>query len=375
MNKITGTAIGIVLIVLLILVYLSAFIVTETQQAVITQLGRPVGVIAGVSTFLNEETLQKSVEGYEERNNTSLYIKLGAGLYFKIPFIQDVQFFDNRILEYDSSPESITTADKKRVLVDNFARWRISDPLLFLQRVQSIPLAQSTLDDIIYSALREQLGEYEFIEIIRSSNKLLEDNQSEIPNQKLVEIQQGRTEIMNRVTEICKNTAETEYGIQILDVRIKRVDLPDENLKSVFENMSAERQRIAAQYQEEGKRDAAIIRAQTDREVKSMIAKAEQKAQVIRGEADAEAARIYAEGFVQENEAGNNETISGFQDDPEFFKFIRSLEALELGLDANTSLFLGTDNQLLRMLERPYDPVANPSVKQSNGAVPNFNTN
>lgn len=355
MKKALVIIIGLVIVVILFLLYSATFIVTEREQAVVTQFGRPVGVIAGESPLLDKDKLSKSIQDYAERNNNPVYLRFGAGLYFKTPFIQDVVFFDNRVLEYDSNPESITTLDKKRVVMDNFARWRISDPLKYLQRVQTEPQAQSRLDDIIYSILRSELGEYEFIEIIRSTNNLLQDKESEIPKAKLVSIEHGRTDIMQKVAEMCNKESEQEYGIQILDVRIKRADLPDENLKSVFENMAAERQRIAAKYREEGKRDAAIIRAQTDREVKSMLAEAEQKAKVIRGEADAQAAQIYAEGFSKEDENGNKETIEGFKDNPGFFRFIRSLEALEMSMDSETSFILDTNNELMKMLERPYE--------------------
>ncbi len=341
----------IVLLLGLIVVLSSAFIVTEMEQAIITQFGRPVRVIGGESNFVDKDALQKSIENYNQGNDTNIGLAFGAGLYFKVPFIQNVQFFDDRILEYDSDKASITTRDKKRIVVDNFARWRISDPLRFKIRLQTESLAQSQLDDIIYSVLRSQLGKYDFIEIIRSTNNILEDTESEIPEQKLIPIEVGRVSIMETVTELCRESAE-EYGILIIDVRIKRADLPEGNLQAVYQNMTAERDRIANKYIEEGKRDAEIIRAKTDRTVQTMIAEAEREARVIEGEADAEAARFYARGFIKEVTGGDPIQVEGFESDPEFYQFTRSLDALEKTLDVNTNLILDTNNDLMKYLDK-----------------------
>ncbi len=340
----------IVIFLGLLLLFSSAFIVSEMEQAIVTKFGRPVRVIAGESNFMDKEELEAEVEEYNQNSKTNVRLDFGAGLYFKTPFINQVEFFDDRILEYDSDAASITTRDKKRLVVDNFARWRISDPLRFKQRVQSEALAQAQLDDIIYSILRSQLGEYDFIEIIRSTDTMLKDTESQIPDQKRIPIRYGRREIMQKVRQLCREAAN-EYGILIIDVRIKRAVPPQENLEAIYQNMTAERDRIAQKYREEGKREATIIRAKTDREVKTMIAEAERKARVIKGDADAEAAQIYAQGFIKDVTGAENEKINGFQSEPDFYKFLRSLDSLEIALDEPTRLILSTENDLLKYLD------------------------
>ncbi len=344
--------VGIIAFIALVVLVSSAFIVNEVEHAIVTKFGRPSRVIAGESSFTDKEQVRKEIEQYNEENQNTVSLDFGAGLYFKIPFIENVEYFDDRILLYDSDVASITTRDKKRIVIDNFARWRIANPLQFRIRLQSEKLAQSQLDDIIYSVIRGQLGEYDFIEIIRSTNNILEDTQSMIPQQKLYSIEHGRVKIMEKVTELCREAAD-DYGIQILDVRIKRADLPEGNLKAVYENMTAERERIATKYIEEGKRDSEYIRAETDRQVKTLIAEAERDAQIIRGSADAEAARMYAKGFIKEVTGAESQKVSGFEDEPEFFQFVRSLEALEESLTSQTQLILDTHNELLQILDKP----------------------
>ncbi len=344
-------SVGAAALIILILFLSSVFIVSEIDQAIVTQFGRPVRVIAGLSSFTDKDAIQKSVDEYSSNSETNIQLSYGAGLYFKIPFIQTVEFFDDRILEYDSEATQVTTSDKKRILIDNFARWKIYDPLRFRQRVTNVFRAQSQLDDIIYSQLRSELGEHELINIVRSTDNILQDEKSTIPEQKLIPVKDGRVVLMERVTERCRKAA-LEYGILIIDVRIKRADLPDENLQAVYNNMRAERERIATKYREEGNRDSAIIKAETDRTVKTMKAEADRQAQVIQGEADAEAIRIYANGFIKSVTNGPDVIIKGYESDPVFYKFIRSLEALELALDEQTNLLLDTNNDLLRYLNR-----------------------
>lgn len=344
--------IGAVVFFLLIgLIFSSAFIVTETDQAVITQWGRPVRVIVGDSPFSQLDQLKENIDKLNKANGWNARTSQGAGLYFKLPYIQKVEYFDDRVLEYDAAPEAIVTKDKKNLVVDNFARWYIYDPLLFRQSIISISNARSRLDDIIYSALRDVLGSNNFIEIIRSTNDMVNDPELDIPSQKRVEIKTGRDEIMKKVTEISRKDA-LSLGVYIIDVRIKRADVPDDNQAAIYDNMKAERERISKKYEEEGLRDAAIIRAQTDLTVKNMIAEAERKAQVVHGTADAEAARIYANGFVKDVSGQAPQTIRGFEDNPEFYRFVRSLEALEKSLDSQTSLILDTNNELLRSLNQ-----------------------
>lgn len=337
-------------ILFLILILNSMYIIDEYEQAVVTQFGRPVHVVVGDSPFTYKDQVQEQVDQYSEESNTNIGLSFGAGLYFKTPFIQDVEIFEDRLLEYDSDPAPITSKDKKRLMLDSFARWRISNPLLFKQTIVTVPEALYRLDSIIKSELRNRLGEHDFIHIIRSTDALLQDTTSQIPKAKLVPVQGGRDKIMQHVTEVCREDA-LKFGIYIVDVRIKRADLPDENLQSIFENMKSERQRIAEQYRQEGNRDASFIMSDTDRIVKTMIAEAERRAQALKGKADADAANIYANGFVKDVTGIGSVQINGIKSDPEFYRFVRSLQALEHSMDENTSLILNTENELLKLLE------------------------
>lgn len=275
----------IAIFIILIILNSSFFIVDETRQTIVLQFGKPIKAIQE------------------------------AGLHFKIPFIQNVVFFEKRLLIYDAAPTEIITKDKKTLIVDNYARWRIIDPLLFLQTVRDINGAQARLDDIIYSELRIDLGLF---------------NMNEIVSEK-------RSAIMESVTKKSKEKSKT-YGIEIVDVRIKRVDLPAENEKYIYERMKAERERIAKQYRAEGQEESAKIIAETEREKTIILAEAYKNAQILRGEGDAEAIRIYAESFNQ---------------DPEFYSFIRTLEAYKNTLNEKTTVVLSTDSEFLKYLAKP----------------------
>jgi len=209
----------------------------------------------------------------------------------------------------------IITKDKKTLIVDNYARWRIIDPLKFLQTVRDLNGAQTRLDDIIYSELRVDLGLFDMSEIVSEK----------------------REGIMGRVTEISNEKANT-YGIEIVDVRIKRVDLPPENEKYIFDRMRAERERIAKQYRAEGQEESAKIIAETEREKTVILAEAYKTAQTLKGEGEAESIRIYAESFNQ---------------DPEFYKFYRTLEAYRKTFIDKTTVLLSTDSDFLKYLTKP----------------------
>ena len=262
----------------------SAFTVHQTQKAIILQLGKPVGEA------------------------------LGPGLHFKLPFVQNVLYFDSRILNYDARSAEALTKDKKAILLDNYARWRILDPLVFYQRLRTVPNAHSRLDDIIYSELRVVVGTYDLTEVVSTK----------------------RQEIMEKVMEQA-NSLAIEYGVRVVDVRIKRTDLPPENQRAIFSRMTAERERQAMEYRSEGERDATMIRATTDRDRAILLAEAQKKSQILRGEGDAEATRIFAEAISQA---------------PDFFEFTRSLEAYKKALASNTRLVLDPDDVFLRFLRR-----------------------
>jgi len=280
-----GTLLIVLIVAILFLANLSLFIVDETKQAIVLQLGKPIRTISE------------------------------PGLSWKIPFIQNVVFFEDRLLVYDAAPTEIITKDKKTLIVDNYTRWKIVDPLMFLQTVRDLNGAQVRLDDIIYSELRVDLGLFDMSEIVS----------------------ERREGIMKRVTEISNEKANT-YGIEIVDVRIKRVDLPPENEKYIFDRMKAERERIAMQYRAEGQEESAKIIAETEREKTVILAEAYKTAQTLKGEGEAESVKIYAESFNQ---------------DPEFYKLYRTLEAYRKTFKEKTTVLLSTDSEFLKYLNKP----------------------
>jgi membrane protease subunit HflC len=269
---------------LVILFVLSTIIVVdETEQVVILQFGKPVQTITD------------------------------PGLNFKFPApIQVSNSFDKRLLEYDVPPEEILSRDKKSLIIDNYVRWRIVDPLLFLQTVRAIPTAKTRLDDIVYSELRQELGNHDMAEIITETREL----------------------IMEKVT-IASNEETSKYGIEVIDVRIRRVDLPQQNEASIYARMEAERKRQANKFRSEGEEEAQKIRAATDRDKTVILAEAYKTAQQIRGEGEAEALDIYAESFSK---------------DPDFYEFLRTLETYEKVIDKKTTLVLPGDSKLFKAL-------------------------
>ena len=223
------------------------FIVDVTQNAIVVQLGKPV-------RNLNE-----------------------AGLYTKIPFFEEVTYFDKRLLDYDSDAQDVITQDKKTLLLDNFAKWRITDPLKVYQNFQSQRGALQRLHDIIYSELRVELGRHELLEIVST----------------------GRAELMKVVTQR-SNEKASAYGIEIQDVRIKRADLPEQNEKAVFARMQAERERQAKQYRAEGAEEAQKIRSEAEKDREILLAQAYKEAEELRGAGDAKAFKVYADAYRQD---------------------------------------------------------------------------
>ena len=276
---------AIVVVIWLLVISQSAFIVNERQQAIVLQFGKPV------------RTIKK------------------PGLDFKIPFVQDVEILEKRILLADARPEEYITLDKKRLKVDSVSRWKIEDPLLFYKTVKDQVRAIARLNDIIFGQLREEVAGHLFLDFIREE----------------------RENIMAKVT---KRTAEaaTRFGITVVDVRIKRVDLPDEVQNSVFARMKSERERIAKRYRAEGEEKAREIRANADKDKEIIQAEAYRKAQKLRGEGDAEATAIYAGSYGQ---------------DIEFYSFSRHLNVYEKVFQKDTTLLLRPDSELLRYLDSP----------------------
>jgi len=327
------------------------FIVTERDQIVITQWGRPVRVISGARDEEERQAIRKEIEEMNRQSGLDVDVRFGAGLAFKIPFLQQATRFDNRLLEYESDPRPITTGDKRTLIVDNFARWRITNPLRFMQNVRTEQEAQTRLDDIIYSVIRRELGRRDYQAIIRTSNRILE-RELEVPlSDTVTPIEGGREEIMKEVTRQCQPLAR-QFGVLVIDIRIQRVELPEENIQKIYDRMQSERQRIAMKYQEQGKAEQTKIKAETDKQVRIMQADAYRKARVMEGEGEAEALRIYARGFIETNpETKETRQILGYQSDPEFYEFLRSLEALKKAADEQTTFVLTTRNHLFSRME------------------------
>jgi membrane protease subunit HflC len=261
----------------------ATFTVPEWMQAMVIQLGEPVRVVQE------------------------------PGLYWKIPFVQRVAYFDRRLLEQDASPKEILTRDKQQLVVDNYTRWRIVDPLQFIRSVRDEHGAQSRLDDVVYSNLRETLGRHTLREIVSEK----------------------RSELMQSVTERSDAKAR-EYGIEVVDVRVKRVDLPEKNELNVFNRMRTERERLAKKFRAEGDEEARKIRSNSDREVQILMADARQQSEVIRGTGDAEAVAIFAEAYGR---------------DPEFYEFVRTLEAYRNTLTEGTTVILSPQSEFFRLLQ------------------------
>ena len=281
-KKLTGAL--IIVIALIIAINMTIFTVDQTEQAIVVMLGKPVGDVKG------------------------------PGLHFKLPIVQEIIYFENRLLEYDAAPAEILTEDKKTLVLDNYSRWRITDPLLFYKTVKNIPGAQSRLDDIIYAQLRVELGRHTLTDIVSKV----------------------RSDVMERVTARSEKIA-LEYGIDVVDVRIKRADLPPENENAVYGRMRAERERQAKKYRSEGQEESLKIKAEADKDRTIILAEAYEKSETIKGEGDAEALKIYADAFGK---------------DMAFFSFLKTLEANEKSMKDNTTLVLSPQSEFLQYLDK-----------------------
>ncbi|GLI34517.1 protease modulator HflC [Desulforhabdus amnigena] len=313
----------LVAVILAILGATALFVVTETEQVVVTQWGKPVG----------EPITQ-------------------AGLHFKIPLIQKANYFEKRVMKWDGNPNQIPTKDKKYIWVDVTARWRIKDPLLFLKRVGSVSTAHSRLDGIIDSVVRDYVSNNELEELVRSEGwedarkNLLEAGISDFSSlgsqtdrEQLGEVTDRLTKGREKITrEMVADASRLlpEFGIELMDIRIKRINYVDTVQKKVFDRMISERKRIAAQYRSQGEGERAAILGQMDREVARIASEAFRTSQEIRGKADAEATRIYAEAF---------------QKNPEFYEFYRTLEFYKNFNNSDSSFILSTDADIFKYLK------------------------
>lgn len=300
----------VVLVGLAIVLYSSSYIVDETQQVIITQFGDPVG------------------DAITE-----------PGLHFKTPFIQQANFFDRRFLEWDGDANQVPTRDKRFIWVDSYARWRISEPLRFFQRVRDELGAQSRLDDILDGETRNAVARHDLVEVVRSTNRQPDPSlvESEEETAVLETVERGRQEVIAAVLETAR-ARTSDLGIELIDFQIKRINYVEEVRRDVFRRMIAERNRVAERYRSEGEGEAARIRGEKERDLARIQSEAYRTAQELQGAADAEATRTYAEAYNR---------------DASFYAFMKSLETLVETADSNSTLILSTDADLLEYLSSP----------------------
>lgn len=303
---------AVVILMALVLAGGVFYVVNEAQQVVITQFGEPIG--APITA---------------------------AGLHVKRPFIQQAHYFDRRLIEWDGIPTQIPTKDKKFILIDELARWRITDPLLFMQTVGNELGAQARLNDIIASATRDVVTGHILQEMVRSSNRLLDEPLETgediiLPAEVGERIAKGRNEltrlILARASELVPS-----YGIELVDMRIKRINYIDEVRQKIYDRMIAERKQAAEKSRSEGHGKRAEIEGQMEKELKRITSEAYRAAQEIKGQADAEVTAVYAEAFNK---------------DPEFYTFVKTLETYRSTVDENSTLILTTDSDYFRYLKR-----------------------
>ena len=300
----------ILIIIALIGVYSAAYTVDETQQVVITQFGEAIGSP-----------------------------KTQPGLYFKIPLIQHANYFPKLLLEWDGQPGEVPTLDKTFIWVDTFALWKIVDPLKFFQTVNNTMEAQARLDDILDASVRNLITSYPLIDTVRTTNKKLDTFKAESirgeEERPLGQVTMGREKILNAIIAQARPKLQ-EFGIQLVDVKIKRVNYVESVRKSVYGRMIAERKQMAEKYRSEGQGAARKIEGDRDKELKKITSQAYEKAQEIMGKADAEATKIYAEAYRK---------------DPEFYSFLKTLETYKKTMDKDTSLVLSTRSDLYQYLK------------------------
>lgn len=289
--------------------YFSAYVVDETEQVVVTQFGKVVGTP-----------------------------KLDSGLYFKLPFIQQATYFPKNLLEWDGDPGQIPTLDKTYIWVDTFARWKIVDPIKFFQTVNNTISAQGRLDDIIDPAVRNLITENRLIEAVRQTNRELdtfEHGVEDTKKGKTFQITIGRENLTKQILEQAQPKLK-KFGIEVVDVKVKRINYVEQVRNSVYGRMIAERKQIAEKFRSEGKGEARKILGDKEKELKQITSEAYRKAQSLKGKADAEATTLYAKAYGV---------------DPDFYSFIKTLEIYSETLDKDSSLVISTDSEFFKYLK------------------------
>ncbi len=312
MNKPTSMIIMAIVIVGLIVLFSATFVVDEREQAIITQFGKPVGDPI-----------------------------ISPGIHFKMPLIQKVHFFEKRFLAWDGAPNQIPTKDKRFIWVDSYARWRIIDPLLFFQRVRDERGAQTRLDDILDGETRNAIANNNLVEIVRSTNRELEVSEAleEIKETEIsLRIKLGREKLTRLIIEAASPRLRV-LGIELLDLRFKRINYVEEVQKKIYERMITERKRIADKYRSEGQGESAKIIGDRERDLKKIQSEAYRTAQEIKGKADAEATAIYAKAYNQSN------------DSRAFYQFLKTMETYKNTLSEKDWLILSTKGDFFKFLQ------------------------
>jgi membrane protease subunit HflC len=300
-------------IIALILLFDTAYVVNETQQVIVTQFGKPIG-----DPFIE------------------------PGIHFKVPLLHKANFFDKRFLEWDGDPNQIPTKDKRFIWVDTYARWRITDPLLFFQRLRDERGAQSRLDDILDGETRNAVANHDLVEIIRTSNRQMEisDILEDVKDSEInFNIEHGREKITRMIIEAATPRI-AELGIELLDLRLKRINYVDEVQQKIFERMIAERKRIADKFRSEGQGEAAKILGDKERDLNKIESEAYRTSQEIMGKADAEATNIYARAYDQS------------QSSRDFYRFIKTMETYQNTITEKDLLILTTEGDFFRFLQK-----------------------
>ena len=309
MKKFAIAAAAVVLLIVLLALSGALYIVDETQQVIVTRFGEPV------------------------RDPVTT-----PGLKFKVPFIESANFFEKRFLEWDGDSNQLPTKDKRFIHVDTYARWRISDPLKFFQRLRDERGGQSRLDDILDGETRNTIASHKLIEVVRSTNRVFAttgDLADQTDSVDQLHIEFGRPVLAAEVL-LAAQGRTSDLGIEILDFRFKRLNYVPEVRREVYNRMISERQRIAERFRSEGAGEAARINGERERELKTISSEAYREAQEIKGKADGEASDIYAKAYNR---------------DPEFYRFTKTMEVYEDTMNEKTVLMLGTDGEYLRYLE------------------------
>lgn len=311
MSQVKGIIAAVIGLVVFLTVIDGFYIVHETEQVIITQFGDPVGNAV-----------------------------VAPGLKFKIPFVQKANFFEKRYLEWDGDRNQIPTKDKKFIFVDSYARWQITDPLQFYQRLGTERGAQSRLDDILDGETRNAIASHNLLEIVRTSNREPDTTGAlmlEVVEDSLEDIEVGREEIQEEIQRL-GNQRASDLGIVILDFRIKRVNYVEEVRQTVYDRMISERNRIADEFRSEGQGEASRINGEKERDLARIQSEAFREAEIIRGEADARAAAIYNAAYNKSNQAR------------ELYSFTRSMESYIKTMDKETNIILSTDSDFFRYL-------------------------